>query len=435
MNKKVPLWFVLLLLWVVCMITVTFGWQVWRVSNYRTLAQKNASISILIASFPHLIHESFRELKQSNPLIKPDQYPSIHGFKAENNYVDSNYLLLPTYDKKANQSVIKLIRLADQKVIYEWKPDFNQIKKFPFKEDNSWQSIAKSSFNINHPLIAPDGSIVFHSMEYPLVKIDKNSKLLWILNGGYNHSLEYDAAGNIWVASTPGHSKLFKFLDNYKDNAITKISPDGKILFKKSVAEILLENGYRGLLLGTAGYQKDLIHINDIQPALSTGKYWIKDDLMISIRSKSTVFLYRPATNKIIWLKTGPWLHQHDVDFLDESRIGVFGNNTIVNEINETIIDGHNEEYIYDFKTDAITTPYTEFLKKAKVASPIEGRSDILPNGDLFVEETYKFRLLRGNTKNTIWQFVSSIDQNSVSILSWTRFISKEEFNKLTFLK
>jgi hypothetical protein len=435
MNKKVPLWFVLLLLWVGCIITVTFGWQVWRISNYRTAAQKNASISILIASFPHLIHESFRELKQPNPLIKSSPYPSIHGFKSENNYVDSNYLLLPTYDKKENQSVVKLIRLADQKVIYEWKPDFDQIKKIPFKENNGWQKYNKSVFNTTHPLLSPDGSVVFHSLESPLVKIDKNSKILWILNGGFNHSLEHDAEGDIWVASTPGHSKSFSFLDNYDDNAITKVSPNGKILFKKSVAEILLENGYRGLLLGTGGYSKDLIHINDIQPALSTTNYWMKDDLLISLRSISTVLLYRPATNKIIWLKTGPWLRQHDVDFIDSRRIGVFGNNIIQNELNVKLIDGHNEEYIYDFKTDAITTPYTEFLKNAKVSTPFEGRSDILANGDLFIEETGKFRLLRGDSKSIKWQFVSSIDQSSVSALSWTRFISKEEFNKLTFLK
>jgi hypothetical protein len=99
------------------------------------------------------------------------------------------------------------------------------------------------------------------------------------------------------------------------------------------------------------------------------------------------------------------------------------------------LIDGHNEEYVYNFKTDKTETPYTEFLKTAKVTTAGEGRSDILPNGDLFIEETGKNRLLRGNSKEIIWQYVDRIDQNSVARLTWSRFITKEEFEKLTFLQ
>jgi len=435
MNKKVSVWFVLLLLWIGCVITVLFGWQVWRISNYRTTQQKEASISIHIASFPHLVLESFRQLNDSKPFVKHNSFPSVNGLKAEGNYIDSNYMLLPVYDKKADQWIVKLLRLSDQKTVYQWTPDFGQLKNYPFKENNTWQSLPKNHFNITHPLIAYDGSIVFHTRQAALVKIDKNSKTVWVINGGYNHSLEFDAAGNIWVPSPIGPSKKYSFLADYDDNAITEISPAGQVIFKRSVAEILLDNGYRGLLLGVGGYQKDIIHINDIQPALSTGKYWMKDDLFLSLRNISTVLLYRPSTNKILWLKTGPWLRQHDVDFIDNTRIGIFGNNTMQKEVSTKILNNYNEQYIYDFETDKITTPYTQFLQKAKVSTPLEGRSDILPNGDLFVEETGRFRLLMGDTKNIKWQFVNNIDKQSVSVLSWTRFITKDEFNKFKFLK
>ncbi|MFI5140473.1 MAG: hypothetical protein ACHQIM_21820, partial [Sphingobacteriales bacterium] len=90
---------------------------------------------------------------------------------------------------------------------------------------------------------------------------------------------------------------------------------------------------------------------------------------------------------------------------------------------------------IFNFKTNKTETPYTAFLKKAKVATPNEGRADILPGGDLFVEETNNNRLLRGNADNILWQYVDRIDKHSVAALSWSRFISKEEFKKLTFLK
>ncbi|MDB5017638.1 MAG: Arylsulfotransferase, partial [Mucilaginibacter sp.] len=407
MNKKIPLWLALLFLWFSFIITIMFGWAVWHVYNDSQRAQhqisKASRLAIFIASTPHLIKESFKELSQPRLLVR-FSYPGIRGFKVKKNYIDSNYLLLSTYDRKQDQSIVRLIRLSDQKTIHQWKPDFDQIKKFTEKENSFWRDTNKYDVRLFHPLLSSDGSIIFNDNLSPLIKINKNSKLVWTVNGSFHHSLEFDAEGNIWAPSVIPNSKfLSKVSVGYMDYAITKISPDGKLLLQKSVAQILMENGYRGLLLGTGKYEADLLHLNDIQPALTSSRFWKKGDLLISLRHKSTVFLYRPEVNKIIWLKTGPWLDQHDVDFIDSSRIGVFGNNIIrYSDSYSKLVDGYNEEYIYDFKTDKIETPYTEFLKTANVSTISEGRSDVLSNGDLFIEETNNNRLLRGNRNEII---------------------------------
>lgn len=258
---------------------------------------------------------------------------------------------------------------------------------------------------------------------------------MWVINKNFHHSNEYDADGNIWSPSVIEHSKLLVNIGlTIKDDALTKISPAGKILFQKSVAQILIQNGYRALLLGTGVYEEDAVHLNDIQPALTSTPYWLRGDLLISIKHKSTVFLYRPSTNKIIWLQTGPWLNQHDVDFVDDTRIAVFGNNIVRTNTTEQLLNGYNEEYVFDFKAGRVTTPYTWFLKRAKVSTRSEGRSDILPNGDLFIEETENNRLLRGNAHSTLWQYVNRIDEHNVAALEWTRFITREEFKELKFL-
>ena len=435
MNKKVPVWFVLLLLWIFCIITITFGWAVWRIkSNGPLFKSKNSDIIISIASFPSLVNETFHELG-TNSLVGPNLYPSIDGFKMEKKYVDSNYILLSAYDKKEDQSIIRLIRIYDQKTIYQWIPNISEIKKAIDEKDEFWKDADKHRISFAHPLLSPDGSIIFHS-GYPLIKINKDSKHLWAINGIFHHSLEYDSDGDIWSPSVIKPSEFLpNYLYTYKDDAIAKISPDGRLLFEKSIAKILIENGYRSLLLGVGLYENDLVHLNDIQPALTSTSYWMKGDLLISLCYKSTVFLYRPSSNKIIWLKTGPWLNQHDVDFIDTTRIGIFGNDVVRFDDRLRLIDGHNEEYVYNFKTNKTETPYTEFLKKAKVTTYTDGRSDILPNGDLFIEETNKNRLLRGNTKDIIWQYVDRIDQHSVARLTWSRLITREEFKKLTFLQ
>jgi len=436
MNKKLPLWSVLLLLWFSGILGLLFGWSVWRVDNGGSIVNnKTSHIVIFMASFPTLVKQAFHEINQPSILVKPNRYPNIRGLVTERNYVDSNYLLLPFFDKISKQSMVKLLRLSDQKILYQWSPNFDELKNKLGNKNNYYTNTAKNNLMINHPLLSPDGSIVFDSSPSPLVKIDKASKLVWIVKGNFNHSLEFDNSGNIWTPNFISPSNFSnKSLTHLKDDAITEVSPQGKVLFKKSVAEILSQNGYRGLLLGTGRLETDLLHLNDVQPALTSTKYWKTNDLLISLRFKSTVFLYRPSTNKILWLQTGPWLNQHDVDFIDSTRIGVFGNDVIRTNTGEHLLNEYNEEYVFDFKTKKTTAPYTVFLKKAKVSTPSGGRSDILPNGDLFIEETDNNRLLRGTTKDIIWQYEESIDRNSVSALSWTRFLTKSEYKKLMFL-
>ncbi|MCH8857610.1 MAG: hypothetical protein IIA03_15585, partial [Proteobacteria bacterium] len=61
-----------------------------------------------------------------------------------------------------------------------------------------------------------------------------------------------------------------------------------------------------------------------VQPA--SGAAASITDVVLSARNISTVFLFRPSTGKIVWLKTGPWLNQHDVDYHGNGNYTIFGN-------------------------------------------------------------------------------------------------------------
>jgi hypothetical protein len=436
MNRKIPLWFVLLLLWFSFIGALAFGWDVWRIKTSRQGAHTSADRAIIaIASSPSLLKESFKEIGQGSKLISHDYYPAIKGFEADNKFTDDGYILLATYSKSKDQSVVKLVRIADQKIIYEWTPDYNAIMKQVGSQNKAWTAQAKHDLRLYRPLLLPDGSLIFTNLLSPLIKIDKNSGLVWAVDGIYHHAIELDAEGNIWVPSVIAPSPFFSnILTQFKDDAITELSPGGKILLKRSVAQIFTDNGYQALLLGVGAYERDLLHVNGIQPAPATGKYWMKGDLLISARNRSTVFLYRPSTNKILWLQTGPWLNQHDAHFMGDTAISVFGNDMVRVFGDERLVNGFNDEYIFNFNTGKTSRPYTQFLKSAKVRTTNEGRAEILQNGDLFVEETNENRILRGNSNNTVWQYVDRIDEHSLAALSCSSYISKDEFSKLTFL-
>ena len=105
------------------------------------------------------------------------------------------------------------------------------------------------------------------------------------------------------------------------------------------------------------------------------------------------IIQYRPKIHKIIWKSTGKTFHQHDVDIFDDSRISIFDNNS-KDFINGDVTDGNNRVIIYDFKTGEYSYYLNESLKKEDVRTITAGRSQILPNGDLLIEETNYGRTL-----------------------------------------
>ena len=215
----------------------------------------------------------------------------------------------------------------------------------------------------------------------------------------------------------------------FLDDAIVKLSPDGEILFEKSVSQIFIDNGLEYLLfsVGDILFDIDPIHLNDIQPVNFDGEFWKKGDVFLSLRHQSMVLLYRPSTNEIIWKGTGPFFHQHDVDILDEHRISVFNNNS-KDFAESDVVDGHNEVIIYDFKTNEYSSYLKDSLIENDVRTITEGRGEILTNGDLFIEESNYGRTLYFNADGSLrWTHVNRANDGNVYRLGWSRILYTEE--------
>lgn len=370
------------------------------------------------------------------------------GFTYFNGQRSNTYpKLLVSYKTGKYESKFDLLDINSGSVIKQWYPENKTLFQKAFNELNPRKPSSKGSdLYYMHPLMTKDSSLLFTSqLSSLLAKIDKNSNLEWLKNDKtYHHSLEMDDNGNVYTCTRPFQAAKYDFLpenyDNYKntllDDHITKLNlKTGEELFDKSIIQILLENGYEQLLLGKGQVTSDLIHLNDIQPALYSTDYWQKGDLLISCRNLSAVFLYRPKTNKIIWLQTGPWYNQHDADFYGPDKIVVFGNDLIREEskMDPRITSSdlffsqsreHNEIYMYSFSNDSIHKPFTQLLKDEKVRTVTSGRCDILPNGEVFVEDTNHGRIIIGNSTTKKIEYVKRLDEDYISSLFWSRIVN-----------
>jgi len=426
MFKKIEIWILYLVILFGIPITIAFG----TVVRYEKILGERFGRVSKIAVFLSEMPTIFRNIVFLNELEVQDRFPLLGGFNGTPNSSES-YLLLSRYDGDLKEGIVDLIDLTNFKVLHTWNPDIDKFNKSVEKVDEFKflnRDRNNSRYLLKHPIIVEDGGLVYkHSS--PLIKIDACSNLIFQnTHDEFHHSIEKDIEGNLWVPSRmyPQFLEVEKVgRDKYADDTIVKLSPDGDILFEKSISQIFIDNGLEYLLfaLGNKRLNLDPIHLNDIQPVDFDGEFWKKGDVFLSMRNQSMVALYRPSTNKIIWKGNGPFFHQHDVDILNDHTISVFNNNS-KDFSDGRVVDGNNEVIIYNFKNNEYSFYFNDSLIKNDVRTTTQGTSQILPNGDLFVEETNFGRSLYFDSDGSLrWTHLNRAQNGKVYYVSWSRML------------
>ena len=394
--------------------------------------QSLQNIAVFFAEIPGNIKQMVdsKSLNPSKPsiLIKHKEKKKFETFKQKKR---DALLILPRYDHSLSRSIIDIINLNNFEVIHTYKPDSHKItEQVKNTEEFPRIKIDHSPIRIEypHPLILDDGSLI--SYFGPLFKIGFCSEFNWVNDEEeFHHSQMFDHEGNIWVG---GHmnpkSKYVKkfYLTDYEDDSIIKININGKILFNKSVTEILIENGIIPNNFAFNSYlskEFDPIHLNDIEPVFSDTKYWKKGDVFISIRNQSSVIHYRPKTNQVINYITGPFAQQHDVDIISEKEISIFNNNNFLTD------NQHSEILVYNFETQKFTKFFNKKLQNENFKTPTGGLSHIFKDGALLVEEIDHGRIILFNNKGEKeWEFINKDINGNIGLVQWSRVIEDKLF-------
>jgi hypothetical protein len=363
-----------------------------------------------------------------SPQVEKTNYPFSGFIRRDPTFVDKGYLLLPRYSAEDKQDIIELIRLQDYKVLHKWIPSIEELRR------RTNVIIIEGENILSHPILLKNGEIVFHmsrgfSWGGALVKIDRKGGVVWAIDGYFHHSIELDHEGNILVCFNNKPSLVDFPVKEYWDNGYAVVSQDGKLLKTYSVAKMMIDNGYKAMFVGSGAFEADRAHINDVQPIYKDIGSAKKGDVAISLRNFSTILLFRPSTEKIVWIKTGPWVNQHDVNLLEDGGFSVFGNDYYrIGEHPSLRMNEISEVYFYYPDASEVKTPYTNIFKKARMSSAVGGRSTVLDNGDVFVEAYTQRRLLRVSAGKVRWEYVNKIGKNLAGAIHWSRYLSSEEF-------
>ena len=405
---------------------------------------------MLISSVPITLNKMIKYRTVSDDLIFPINaiiYENLRIFdkKLSPPTLSENLILISRHDGDLGRSIVEIRDLNTFEVLHSYKTNFDEVyKKIDLSKDEFKylkRDKGVNRFYMWHPSITNKGELIFHSSS-PLIKIDFNSNIVWINDENiFHHSTNLDDEENIYV---PSHYKPYSKLvseyvglnsatENYNfgDDAINILDKNGKILFSKSVTEILIEHGYLNRIFSQQSHKTDPIHLNDIQPVLKDTKYFKKGDLFLSLRNLSMIILYRPSTNKIIKIIEGEFYNQHDVDILDESRISIYNNNVFLNYKNERIVK-NNQIIIYDFETNSFSKKFEKTFIENEINTSTHGLVDFLQDGSAIVEDRNNGRIFYLNSEGeVVWIFNNLNSKKQIYNLWWARVIDVKKSKKI----
>jgi hypothetical protein len=217
-----------------------------------------------------------------------------------------------------------------------------------------------------------------------LVKLDKDSNILWSHQGNEHHDLKVADDGRIFVLSREAHMVPWvSRRDPILEDFITILDADGNELERFSLLEALKKSKFANVIK-TAGMEKkgDIFHTNAIEildgsmadriPAFKKG------NILTSFRRLDTIAVIDVTTKEVVWTQFGLWLAQHDPTPLPNGDLMVFDNRGRNGESKVVEYDPTNMEIKWVYAGD----------KSHPFFTGAGGANQRLPNGNTLITES-----------------------------------------------
>jgi Arylsulfotransferase (ASST) len=432
--KQVPVWVLVLLAILAVPAIVLFGALVRSAAlGFFPYGALNRT-ALAVAEAPATLKEVAQLIVEGDaPALRASEqrFPGQAGFSfAGDAEPGDGFLLLSRYDGDRRQSVVELHDLAERRLVHSWVPDMAVLEpllQHPSRLVDTAGTNKPERIRMFHPLPMPDGGLVVQNTS-PLIRLDACARPVWTLPGIFHHSSASDGAGGMWVSTHLEPQTVKNVKRTFIEDSVVHISGTGEVISTVSVPRLLEEAGHGRLVWGGDIYSDDPLHLNDVEPVRQDGPYWKAGDLLLSLRNASAIALYRPAEERIVWVRTGPWVNQHDVDVVDDRRFSVFDNHRFNGPGEFAWVEGANGVLVHDLETGQTTSPWGEALASQEVRTVSEGLADLGPDGGVMVEETNYGRLLFLDAAGEVrWSYVNRAADDLVYHLTWSRLLSRAE--------
>jgi outer membrane protein assembly factor BamB len=378
------------------------------------------------------------EYKQRAKLENVDMHVRKPNFWFPTSYVESGV----TIDKRDKQSPGYSFYTGSTSEAYLLKPDGEILHKWSMPFYELWPDPPHITSKTTEDMIywrmaqpQPDGSLIamyegINQAPYGggMVKLDKDSNVIWSLALNTHHKFDIADNGDIYVLthrySTSGRARI--------DDYLTIITPEGKYT-SHSLLEGLRNSPFRKKIKPDPS--KDYMHTNSVHVLSESiaDKFPIFEagDILMSMKVGSYLTVFDGKTFTAKWLLTGMTISNHDADFLENGNILFMDNdykaftpeytihNSRVLEVNPVTM-----ELVWSYEN----SPDSVFFTQNR------GSQMKLANGNVLITESTGGRLFEVTLDGEIvWEFITpDIIGGSIGVVNWAQRYTAEE---LPFIK
>ncbi|MFH1689222.1 MAG: arylsulfotransferase family protein [Candidatus Eisenbacteria bacterium] len=292
-----------------------------------------------------------------------------------------------------------LLMDMEGRVLHEWRYDF--LRAWPDETDST--EVDGSEY-WRWAYLFENGDVLAIFDGLGLIKVDRNSDLIWKRLGGEHHDLEVTDDGRIFVLTRKVHmlervNELMPVLEDF----VTVLDAGGNMLREVSILEAFENSPFRGAPRARGYVPKgDLYHTNAIEvldgrfadriPAFREG------NVLISMRTQSIIAVLDMDTREIVWVASDLWLAQHDPKFLDNGNILVFDNKGAKGESRVVEFDPVTRELVWAYAGDRSNSFFSQMC----------GANHRLENGNTLMTESDFGRAFEVTLSGEIvWEFVN----------------------------
>jgi hypothetical protein len=438
---KLELWIVLLLGTVGVVVLVAFGAILKSAIEQPGPRTGMSQFVVDIASVPEnfeMIVSSGLDFSlsdgvvQRNPQILPGVFDS-NFIPHDDDFSDDGILLVSAYSEADDMNVVYLYDLSLGEVTWQWRPDPDAVvasspRLTADREAGRLDPIeSRQLFRAQSPLVLDDGSLVVTSGEGSLSQWSACSALEWANDRHFHHSIEPSEGGVVVPNIVEGGGVYPQLKSGFRDDGYAIVDENGLVVREESILDILYDNNLFHKVLGrNVGW--DPVHLNDAELIAASDAYVEAGDIMFSSRHLSAVFLYRPRTGEVVWYEEGPWLAQHDIDYLGDGRFSLYGNDNTLSVQTVEFPYEHSTIYHLDLADGAVTKPFDAVFEALQIRDASSSTHRMLRNGDAFIERSTTGHMWRISTTGPRWQYVHRT-ADGIGAMQWSRYYYRDELD------
>lgn len=326
-------------------------------------------------------------------------------------------------------------------VVHEWHKPYSEVwpdgKGVPNPRPDEFIHFRNAQVLPNGDLIALYEGNGDTPYGYGLVKLDKDSNVIWRYAGRAHHQFAMGTDGKIYALIHGIFNDEIKGLSYLKpprlEDSLVVLSPDGKELQRTRLLPVIHDSKYSELLDNVPGIMlSDPIHANavdyidaDKARNFAFGK---QGDLLLSFRETSSIAVFDPRTQKLTWATRGPWIRQHDPDVLPNGDIALFDNRGHYHGP-----EGESRILEFDPRSMKITWQYTG-TPAHPLESEIRGDQHRLDNGNTLISESDGGRLVEVTRDGRIaWEYIvpkrGGPNNDMIPIIGWSQRLDPSRFD------